>query len=76
MMTMSNHDLAGFFAARSRSGITAEQALKDLEARGVATTARVSKASARAVCDSAAAKAGRKLSDITSHELADILDNV
>ena len=72
-MTFSPSDLAGFFAARSRAGVTAESALRDLEARNIASAPTNRLATPRAVCDSVANKAGRKLSDLSSHELADLL---
>ena len=72
-MTFSPSDLAGFFAARSRAEVTAEAALRDLEDRNItgAPTNRLS--TPRAVCDSVANKAGRKLSDMSSHELGALL---
>jgi hypothetical protein len=73
MMTFSRIDLAGFFAARSRAGVSAEQALKDLEARGITGSTTVRLATPRALCDSVAQRAGRRLSDLTSHELAALL---
>lgn len=73
MMTFSKTDLAKFFSARSREGVSAEQALKDLEARGITGADTVRKSTPRALCDSVAQRAGRKLSELSSHELARIL---
>ena len=72
-MTFSPSDLASFFAARSRAEVTAEAALKDLDSRNITGSPTNKLASPRAVCDSAAQKAGRKLADLTSHELAELL---
>lgn len=72
-MTFSPSELASFFGARSRENITAETVLKDLEARGVTGAPTVNLSSPRAVCDSVAQKAGRKLSTLSSHELAALL---
>lgn len=73
MMTFNRFDLADFFAARSRTDVTAEVALKDLEARQITGAGTISKNTARALCDSLVQKAGRKLNELTSHELASIL---
>lgn len=73
-MTFSPSDLASFFAARSRAEVTAEAALHDLEARNITGALTNKLATPRAVCDSVAQKAGRRLSDLTSHDLAELLD--
>jgi hypothetical protein len=46
MMTFNRIEIAQFFAARSRADVTAEQALKDLEARGITGASTVRKARA------------------------------
>ena len=73
MMTFSPADLASFFSARSRAEMSAEAALRELEARNPTGAPTAHLASPRAVCDSVAQKAGRKLPDLTSHELAELL---
>lgn len=73
-MTLSPKDIAEFLAARSRARKPAERALKELETRNVtAPGGRVRKRTPRAICDSAAQKAGRRLSELTADELADLL---
>jgi len=74
-MTFNPYDLSTFFGARSRENVAAEAALKDLEARNIVGASTVRLSSARAVCNSVSQKAGRKLSDLTSHELAGLLIN-
>lgn len=73
MMTFTPANLSAFFAARSRAGLTAEQALQDLEGRKITGAPTNRLATPRAVADHVAQKAGRKLSDLTSHELAELL---
>jgi hypothetical protein len=74
MMSFTPANLADFFAARSRADMSAEQAIKELEARRVVKGGGGPRlATPRAVADHVAQKAGRRLSDLTSHELAELL---
>lgn len=73
MMTFSPYDLSKFFGATERANMTAEDALRDLEARGITGALTVRLGTPRAVCDSVAQKAGRKLSECTAHEIAALL---
>ena len=74
MMTFNRYDFAGFFAARSRANLTALEALKELEGRGVtAAPACVSKRTATALCDAICQKSGKKINELTSHELVAVL---
>ena len=73
MMTFSPFEMAAFFAARSRAQVSALDAIRDLESRNVCSAPTVRKATVMALCESHAAKAGVKLRDLTSHQLAGLL---
>lgn len=74
MMTFNRYDFAGFFTARSRTNMTALEALKELEGRGITGAPFcITKQTATALCDSICQKAGKKINELTSHELAAVL---
>ena len=76
MLSLTPKDIAEFLSAGSRARKPAEDALKDLEARRITAhmpAGAIRKNTPRAICDSAAQKAGKRLSDLTAADLADLL---
>lgn len=66
MMTFSSQDLAHFMRSKRRSNKPALEVLRELDKRTGAPTVR--KATPTALAESTAAKAGRKLTELTSGE--------
>lgn len=73
MMSFSNHDIASFLRARSRASQPALDALRDLENRGICGAETVKIRTPTALAQRYCARAGRRLNELTSGELADIM---
>lgn len=67
MMTFSPQDLAHFLRSKPRTSKPALEALHELDKRAGAPTLR--KATPTALAESTAAKAGRKLNEMTAGEI-------
>jgi hypothetical protein len=72
-MITSKHELANFFGSLGHEGVTAEAAIKSLEAAGIFAAGGCRLSTVRGVCDSVAQRTGRRLSDLSSHDMADLL---
>lgn len=73
MMTFSHRDIATFLRARSRASQPALDALRDLESRGICSAPTVRISTPTALAHRCCAHAGRKINELTSGDLAEII---